>query len=203
MPRVSRHQADLNREAITETASRLFRERGLRGLSVGELMGAVGLTHGGFYGHFESKEALAAEACERAFTQALNEWQAVVATQGGHIAFKAVVDYYLSSQSRDQRGASCPVVAFSADMALENGQSAIRKTYISGLEALIEMFTEILPRSVNHPFADRRREAIAQYSMLVGALTLAKATGGSALSDEVLASVLEHFQGTQDAREQE
>ncbi|WP_309676189.1 TetR family transcriptional regulator, partial [Pseudomonas sp.] len=62
MPRVSRKQAELNREIIVEAATRLFRERGLHGISVVDVMGAAGLTHGGFYGHFESREALAQEA---------------------------------------------------------------------------------------------------------------------------------------------
>ena len=193
MPRVSRQQAGLNRDAITENASRLFRERGLKGVSLGELMGAVGLTHGGFYGHFRSKEALAEEACERAFAQTLKDWQTVVATQGASAALEAVIDYYLSSQSRDQRGAACPVVAFSADMALEDSQSALRKIYTKGLEAVIEMLTEIAPDSIANASLTRRRDAIALYSMLVGALTLARATGGSALSEELLESVMEYL----------
>ena len=66
MPRVSRKQAELNREIIVEAATRLFRERGIHGISVSDVMAAAGLTHGGFYGHFESREALATEACNRA-----------------------------------------------------------------------------------------------------------------------------------------
>ena len=62
MPRVSRAEAESHREQITEASSRLFRERGIKGVSVADLMGAAGLTHGGFYGHFESKDALAAVA---------------------------------------------------------------------------------------------------------------------------------------------
>ncbi|RLU05724.1 TetR family transcriptional regulator, partial [Pseudomonas prosekii] len=79
MPRVSRKQADLNREIIVEAATRLFRERGLHGISVVDVMAAAGLTHGGFYGHFESKEALAREAGGRAFEQSAERWKTRIA----------------------------------------------------------------------------------------------------------------------------
>ena len=67
MPRVTREQADSNKIAITEASARLFRERGIDSVSVAELMAAAGLTHGGFYGHFASKQELAGEACAFAF----------------------------------------------------------------------------------------------------------------------------------------
>ena len=66
MPRVSRAEAENHRQQITEASARLFKERGVKGVSVADLMGAAGLTHGGFYGHFESKDALAGVAVARA-----------------------------------------------------------------------------------------------------------------------------------------
>ena len=75
MPRVSKAQAEANHQAIEDAASRLFRARGLHGVTVAEVMAEVGLTHGGFYAHYPSKDALAASACESAFALAAAKWQ--------------------------------------------------------------------------------------------------------------------------------
>ena len=79
MPRVSRAQAEAHREAITDASARLFKEHGLKAVSVADLMGAAGLTHGGFYGHFESKDALAGAATAHAYGQAVERWRRRVA----------------------------------------------------------------------------------------------------------------------------
>src|ERR1700709_1370752 len=75
MPRVTRAEAESHRQQITDASARLFRERGVKGVSVVDLMGAAGLTHGGFYGHFESKDALAGVAVARAFEQSVEKWR--------------------------------------------------------------------------------------------------------------------------------
>ena len=106
MPRVSRKQADLNREIIVEAATRLFRERGLHGISVVDVMAAAGLTHGGFYGHFESKEALAQEASGRAFDQSAERWQERIAAHvdDNDAARRALIEPYLSPGQPRQSG---------------------------------------------------------------------------------------------------
>jgi len=83
MPRVSKQQSLSNRATITQAAARLFREHGIQGISVSDLMGAAGLTHGGFYGHFESKDALAVEACRLAFENSAERWTKAVARLSG------------------------------------------------------------------------------------------------------------------------
>src|SRR5690242_10200538 len=75
MPRVSKAQAEANHQAIEDAASRLFRERGLDGVTVAEVMAEAGLTHGGFYAHYASKDALAAAACRSAFAVAAEKWR--------------------------------------------------------------------------------------------------------------------------------
>ncbi|MBK5418341.1 TetR/AcrR family transcriptional regulator [Pseudomonas sp. TH31] len=184
MPRVSRKQADLNREIIVEAATRLFRERGLHGISVVDVMGAAGLTHGGFYGHFESKEALAREAGGRAFEQSAERWKARIAEHDDKTAARhALVDPYLSAASRDNPGDSCPVVAFAGDMCHEATDSGLRQTFMEGLDKLLESYGSL----VNSGDAERdRRQALVEYSLMVGALTLARATRGEPLSDEIL-----------------
>jgi TetR/AcrR family transcriptional repressor of nem operon len=184
MPRVSRKQADLNREIIVEAATRLFRERGLHGISVVDVMGAAGLTHGGFYGHFESKEALAVEASGRAFEQAAGRWREwIVAAEDHAAARRALFEPYLSTASRDNPGDSCPVVAFAGDICHESTDSALRETFIGGLNRLFDTLANLMDSS---DAASNRQQALVQYSLMVGALTLARATRGDALSDEIL-----------------
>ncbi|WP_223591857.1 TetR/AcrR family transcriptional regulator [Pseudomonas sp. A-R-19] len=184
MPRVSRKQADLNRETIVDAATRLFRERGLHGISVVDVMAAAGLTHGGFYGHFESKEALAQEASGRAFEQAAQRWQARVA---GHdnkdAAHRAVVELYMSDESRDNPGDACPVVAFAGDMCHEAADSGLRQTYLQGLNNLLDSLGTLLD---TEDAASKRQQALVQYSLMFGALMLSRATRGDPLSDEIL-----------------
>src|ERR1700730_8762168 len=105
MPRVSREQADNNRLAITDASARLFRERGIDNVSVAELMAAAGLTHGGFYGHFESKEELAPEACRWDFGRCVERWKTRVGEKSDRtVARAALADNYLSVQSRSSPG---------------------------------------------------------------------------------------------------
>ncbi|OMQ39633.1 TetR/AcrR family transcriptional regulator [Pseudomonas putida] len=183
MPRVSRKQADLNREIIVEAATRLFRERGLHGISVVDVMAAAGLTHGGFYGHFESKEALAREASERAFKEVGAKWRERITGENKAQARRALIEPYLSAYSRDNPGESCPVVAFAGDMCHEPTDSALREPFMAGLNRLLEAFSQLMD---SHDPAANRQQALVQYSLMVGALTLARATRGDPLSEEIL-----------------
>ncbi|WP_330565549.1 TetR/AcrR family transcriptional regulator [Pseudomonas yamanorum] len=184
MPRVSRKQAELNREIIVEAATRLFRERGIHGISVSDVMAAAGLTHGGFYGHFESREALATEACNRAFEQSSLRWQArVEQSPDPETARLALIDPYLTAVNRDNPGDSCPVAAFAGEMCHEAADSALQRTFIRGLEESMGILGAT--QATGSPEGDRQA-AMAQYAMMVGAITLARATKGSGLSDEFL-----------------
>lgn len=183
MPRVSRKQADLNREIIVDAATRLFRERGLHGISVVDVMAAAGLTHGGFYGHFESKEALAKEASERAFKEVGTRWRERIAGDDKAAARRALIEPYLSTHSRDNPGESCPVVAFAGDMCHESAESGLREPFMAGLNRLLDSFGKLMDSDDPE---ENRQQALVQYSLMVGALTLARATRGEELSDEIL-----------------
>lgn len=186
MPRVSRKQAELNREIVVEAATRLFRERGLHGISVVEVMGAAGLTHGGFYGHFESREALAQEAFGRAFKESGERWKERMAAHTDKTAARqAVIVPYLSAASRDNPGDSCPVAAFVGDMCHEATDSGLRQTFVKGIDSLLETFAPLMDSADPE---QARQQALVQYALMVGALTLARATRGDGLSDEFLAA---------------
>ena len=194
MPRVSREQTDRNRLAIENASARLFREQGIKGVSVSDLMAAAGLTHGGFYGHFESKNGLAAVACSTAFGQSAERWQTRISGKPHReAALKALFDGYLSPQSRNAVGSGCPMAALATDVAREPMEAPIHDAYIAGLKGLLEI---LLPLQDTGDAAIDRSQALAQLSMLVGAIVLSRASRGDALSDEFLAAASQHLAAT-------
>src|SRR5437867_12075761 len=114
--KVSREQAAYNRERIVEAAAQLFRERGFEGIGVADLMKEAGLTHGGFYGHFSSKEDLIAEASARALTRSLALWSKL-AERGSGDRLSAIAGAYLTSTHRDDPGAGCVLAALGPDVS--------------------------------------------------------------------------------------
>jgi TetR/AcrR family transcriptional regulator, transcriptional repressor for nem operon len=191
MPRASRAQTQSHRRAITDASARLMRERGIDGVSVAELMGAAGLTHGGFYGHFASKEELASEACAHAFSESVARWKAKAAAQpDSKAALRSLIEAYLSTRTRDDAGRSCPTVALACDVARAPVDGPVRAAFRSGTEQLIEVLTSL--QAGGDPSADRR-EALAQFSTLVGAVVLARATAGAEISDEILRAAREQL----------
>src|SRR5262245_11343262 len=102
MPRVSKAQAEANHQAIEASASRLFREKGLDTVTVAEVMADAGLTHGGFYAHFPSKDALAASACESAFSFAAEKWRRRIdASATGAAGRRTIAERYLRTANCD------------------------------------------------------------------------------------------------------
>jgi TetR/AcrR family transcriptional repressor of nem operon len=186
MPRVSRDQADRNRIAITEASARLFREQGVDKVSVAELMAEAGLTHGGFYGHFESKEALAGEACRWAFGRSAERWEKRIADKGDRsVARAALTDNYLSAQARSSPDGSCPATMFATDVARDSAKAPIRAAYLAGLEELLKILAGVQDTGAAR---GDREAALADFATMVGGLILAKATQGEAISDEILAA---------------
>ncbi len=166
-----------NRERILAEASRQVRDGGLESVSVGTLMKSVGLTHGGFYGHFESREALLAEALERA----LLEGEAKAGAQGSGAAapFGGIVRGYLSRTHRDARDSGCAVAALVSDVA--RADAAPRDVMARHVETFIDNVAKSLD-------GDDER-AILAVSAMVGALALSRVVADSARSDAILKAV--------------
>ena len=181
--KVSREQAAANRQKVLETAARLFREKGFDGIGVADLMKAAGLTHGGFYGQFSSKEDLAAQACTRALAESVEKWERWGAEKGKD-TLGAVADSYLSSRHRDNPGSGCAFVALGAE-APRWGR-AVQRVFTEGLQARIKRLVELLPGQGEKV---RRQKAIATMASLVGGLVLARAVDDPKLSDEILQAV--------------
>lgn len=178
--KVSRQQMAANRERLLDIASRLFRERGFDNVSVAEIMQEAGLTHGGFYGHFASKEALAAEAATHALLQTANRWRATLESRGT-AGLERIVDAYLSQQHRDQPGKGCAIAALGPDVARQ--ADPVRAAFAAQLESLVGALSDFLPGA--DP-AERRRRGLALMAQMVGAIVLARAFGRSPLSTEIL-----------------
>ncbi|MBB3009139.1 TetR/AcrR family transcriptional regulator [Cupriavidus alkaliphilus] len=195
MARASREQTDKNREAIEQASSRMFRERGLNGVSVAELMAGAGLTHGGFYGHFASKDALAAQACKRAFEESTARWERRLARAGGDrkAMLANLVEPYLTAAHCANPGVGCAAAALAVDVAREPAGKPVRQAYADGLRTMIDDMAQTV--ASDDP-QERHDQALVRMALLVGALTLARATEGDPLSDEMLSAVRAHLLGS-------
>ena len=163
MARSSKQDTEKHRQQIIDGASELFRERGLDGVNVGELMGAAGLTHGGFYRHFASKDELAGLAAARAIA-------AQAETLDDEREF---IEAYLSPEHRADAAHGCVVSALGPELA--RADEPVREAFVDAYRAFVDRF-------------DDREQALATLATLVGALVISRATAGDPISDEVLAA---------------
>ena len=176
--RVTRAQADAHRERILEVAGTLFRERGFDGIGVADIMKRAGLTHGGFYGHFESKDDLAAEITTRVLGR--EGWlERLTGTPDPSVT--DVVRTYLSPRHRDDAGHGCLFAAVGSDVVRQ--PRPIRRAFTEGLRLRMEALRQVIP---GRSAATRRQKAIATMAGLVGALILSRAVDDPKLSDEIL-----------------
>lgn len=168
--KVSREQMGENRRRILDAAGRLFRDRGFEAVTVAEVMREAGLTHGGFYGHFRSKDDLIAAALA----------ELVVASEPGPLALPAFAARYLCPAHRDDPASGGPVAALASDTIRQAPEA--RAAMTEGLRRQIARLTDgaAEPESA-------RQAAIGSWAAMVGAMILARMSDDPALSDEVLA----------------
>jgi TetR/AcrR family transcriptional repressor of nem operon len=178
--RVSRAKAAEHRDRIIDAAGALFRAKGFGGIGVADIMRAADLTHGGFYGHFTSKDDLVAQASQRTMARAAANWTKLVEAAPDN-PYAALLEHYLSPKHRDDPGKGCAFAALGNDAARSG--KVVRKAFAEGLAPLIDILAQSIPGKFK---AARRRKAVAAMATLVGALTLARAVEGTPLSDEML-----------------
>jgi TetR/AcrR family transcriptional repressor of nem operon len=181
--RVSREKAAENRERIINAAGTLFRANGFAGIGVADIMKAAELTHGGFYGHFASKDDLAAQASRQSLARAAAKWQRIADAAPENV-YAALLANYLTPTHRDDPAHGCAFASLSNDAA--RGGKAVRAAFAEGLRPFLDVLAEAVPGRLK---AARRRKAIATMAALVGAVTLARAVSDQRLSDEILAAV--------------
>jgi TetR/AcrR family transcriptional regulator, transcriptional repressor for nem operon len=186
--RITRQAADENKTRVVLAAARLFREHGFDGVGVATVMREAGLTHGGFYNHFGSKDDLEAEACAEIFAQSAAKLEAVGEIEAPDARAEALAGYqrrYLSRKGRDATATQCPMVAFAGDIV---GQSEpVRAAYAAGLRRYLKAYE----RASAGPGKGRtkaRQRAIAEFTAMCGALTMARsvAKADPELSEEIL-----------------
>jgi TetR/AcrR family transcriptional repressor of nem operon len=182
--KVTRQQVAKNRQRIVEVAGKLFREKGFDGVSVADIMKSAGLTHGAFYGHFASKDDLAAQACANSVGKIQDTWTAL-AGENPADQLGAIVSAYATPLHRDDLGGGCVLAALGANAVRQSG--AVRRAFTEGIRSTVAMLSMIAPGGSN---AARREKALATLAGLVGALTLARAADDRRLSDEILNAAL-------------
>lgn len=201
MPRISKQEKERNRRRIVDSASRSFRAKGVDGTGIEEVMRGAGMTHGGFYNHFGSKDALAVEVYRDAFTAPLAWLARAVAgpLTGTGSCLQEVVDRYVSPRHRDAPHGGCPSAALATDAARHGPD--IQGAYRDGVSGYLDCFTAGLLRDA----AARgevvatgavREQAITLLAEVVGALTLSRAVlrADPDLSDEILRAAHDRVQ---------
>jgi len=194
MGRSSRQQADRNRERVVETACRLFRQHGVENVSIADIMSAAGLTAGGFYKHFASKESLIDEAFALAFEQSSGAWQQLQAREKTpkNLELETLVRHYFARRPPEK---SCPLLALASlpSHAPLCGHSAER--YSDGAEALLRLFLETSGAaqegSASPPSED---EAHVLFAAMGGAGLMARAAGDTPWVQSLQTAVIKHAQ---------
>ena len=183
--RVSRAQAEENRQNVVDVASRLFREHGFDGIGLKDLMGSAGMTQGAFYKQFESKEDLVAEASARAFESATSRWSdAVEANPKDPLG--AVMAFYLSKGHRKEKMEGCPLVALGADAARQSDD--VKAAFEAGIREHLSTLSRLISKSNSR---EKRKEAMAILSTMVGAVTLSRAVNDPRLAQSLLDAAAE------------
>ena len=170
--RKSREEAAETRKRIVRAAACKFREKGIGATGLTDLMKAAGLTHGGFYKHFASKDELVAEATAEAVDAAIDEWLT------GSPTIAATVGAYLSTRHRDDPASGCPLAAVGSE--LSRSSKKVREAAAEGFVRLVEF----LARKADT--VDARRRAVAAAATMIGALTMSRVVTDQGLSAEIL-----------------
>jgi TetR/AcrR family transcriptional repressor of nem operon len=167
------------RNRILERASYGLLRKGIYGISVADLMKLAGMTHGGFYTHFESREALVIEAFALAMDRTVDRWLKLI--KGKPVGIEAIVESYLNRYHRDNPGDGCPLPSLSADISRSSPET--RRTFTKKLDGMIDVLTRLFPRESAEV---ARQDAVGALATMIGSIVLARAVGNKMLSDDIL-----------------
>jgi TetR/AcrR family transcriptional repressor of nem operon len=186
MPYTKTHKARTHTR-IVETAARAFREHGVDGVGIADLMRAAGLTHGGFYAHFSNKDALVAEATRQGLEDSRREFLAAAAEASPEAPLREVIRRYVSRQHRDSPAEGCAMPALVGEIARES--SEVRHAFTAAVEDFIAGLSAFTPGET----AEARRDAaLVLAAGMAGAVALARAVDDPGLSDRILLAA-RHF----------
>jgi TetR/AcrR family transcriptional regulator, transcriptional repressor for nem operon len=168
---------------IVKRASIKLREKGAHGIGVADLMKEAGLTHGGFYAHFDSRDALVIEAVSHAMDRSTERWRKLSEQTPADKRLAKIVNTYLGTDHRDDPGHGCAVPALAAEMARESAKT--RRAFAGRMDQMIEMLTD---QYQGMPRKAARKQAVSALATMMGTLVMARVAGNSELSDEILKS---------------
>ena len=181
--RYSKEHKQETHDRIVKKASVRLREKGAHGIGVADLMKEAGLTHGGFYAHFDSRDALVIEAFNYAMERSTERWRKLAGGIAPDKRFASIVEAYLTPLHRDDPGHGCAITSLGAEIARESPRT--RKAFAAKIEDMIDMMSDHLP---DVPRKTARRQAIAALATMMGTLVLSRIAGSGEFSDEVLAA---------------
>jgi TetR/AcrR family transcriptional repressor of nem operon len=165
------------------TAGIRFRQNGICETGLADLMESAGLTHGGFYRHFESKDQLISEASADAFAANAAEMEAAASTAKGGKALEAIANAYLSPEHRKDRARGCPLAALGSELARSE-----KSTRSAATEGILEMIAIVAER-MKDPNTDRAKKSASVFvATMLGALTISRIVADSKVSNEILAA---------------
>jgi TetR/AcrR family transcriptional regulator, transcriptional repressor for nem operon len=179
--RYSKEHKQETHTRIVRKASVRLREKGAHGIGVADLMKEAGLTHGGFYAHFDSREALVIEAFNYAMDRSTERWRKMAEETPPEKRFATIVESYLTALHRDDPGHGCAVPTLGPEIARESAKT--RKAFAAKLDEMIEMMADQVPEL---PRKVARQQAIAALSTMAGALVLSRVAGSGQFSEEIL-----------------
>jgi TetR/AcrR family transcriptional regulator, transcriptional repressor for nem operon len=168
---------------IVKKASARLREKGAHGIGVADLMKDAGLTHGGFYAHFDSREALVIEAFTHAMDRSTEHWRKQAEEMPAEKRLSAIVNTYLSPLHRDNPGQGCAVPALASEISRESAKT--RRAFASRMQQMIEMLAK---QFHGMPPKAARKQAVSALATMMGSLVMARVAGNSEFSDEILKS---------------
>ena len=166
---------------IVRKASVRLREKGAHGVGVADLMKEAGLTHGGFYAHFDSRDDLVIEAFTHAMDRSTERWRKLVEQTPREKRFATIVNSYLTSLHRDDPGRGCAIPTLGAEIARESSRT--RRVFAGRLDQMIDMLADQVP---NLPRKAARKRAAAAMATMIGTLVMARVAGSGNFSDEIL-----------------
>jgi TetR/AcrR family transcriptional regulator, transcriptional repressor for nem operon len=168
---------------IVKRASVKLREKGAHGIGVADLMKDAGLTHGGFYAHFDSREALVIEAFTHAMDRSTAHWRKLSDGTPVEKRLSTIVNAYLAPTHRDDPGHGCAVPTLGAEIARESAKT--RRVFSGRMEQMIDMIADQLQGT---PRKAARKQAMGALATMMGSLVMARIAGSGELSDEILKS---------------
>jgi TetR/AcrR family transcriptional repressor of nem operon len=179
--RYSREHKIETHARIVKKASVRLREKGAHGIGVADLMKEAGLTHGGFYAHFDSREALVIEAFAYAMERSTERWRKLAEQTAPAKRLATIVESYLTPVHRDDPGHGCAVPTLGAEIARESPKT--RRAFAAKLEQMIDVMAEQIP---DVPRKAARKQAMAVLATMMGTLVMARVAGNGEFSAEIL-----------------